>query len=397
MLIVLINIGIEKMKIAIVCDWLITIGGAEKVLNNILECFPEADLFAIIDFIPTNKRGFLKNKKVTTTFVQKLPLAKRLYRLYLPIMPFAIEQLDLSKYDVIISSSHAISKGVITTSDQLHICYCHTPMRYAWDLYNEYLNQKSNVTAFNSILTRFFLYKLRFWDVKSVNLVDYFVANSYNIAKRIKKNYNRNATVIYPPVKVNSDISVVIDNKESRDFYLAASRLVSYKKIALIVSTFLKIARENINCCQHLVVIGDGPEFKRIKQLAKNAKNIILLGYVDDNVLIKYFKKSKALIFAANEDFGMLPVEALSYGTPIIAYKKGGLIEIINQNNKKTGYFFDIQNEDAIIKAIKEFENSNVLINPVDCFDSAQLFKENIFKEKFKDFINKKILEHDIL
>lgn len=385
------------MKIAIVCDWLITIGGAEKVLSNILECYPDADLFAIIDFIPANKRNFLKNKKITTTFIQKLPFAKKLYRLYLPLMPFAIEQLDLSDYNVIISSSHAISKGVITTSDQLHICYCHTPMRYAWDLYNEYLNQKNKIAKFNSFLARFFLYKLRFWDIKSVNLVDYFIANSQNIAKRIKKNYNRIATIIYPPVKVNSDIKEILNNNAPKDFYLAASRLVPYKKIDLIVSAFLKIANENIDCCKNLVVIGHGPEFKKIKKLAKNAKNITLLGYVEDSILIEYFKKSKALIFAANEDFGMLPVEALSYGTPIIAYKKGGLVETINQNNKITGYFFTKQNEHSIIQSIKEFENSNSSISPIDCFNSAQAYKESIFKEKFKDFINKKILEHEML
>ncbi|HEX4046067.1 MAG TPA: glycosyltransferase, partial [Gammaproteobacteria bacterium] len=234
------------MKCAIVCDWLVTLGGAEKFLGEILHCFPEADLFAVIDFVDADKRDFLLNKKIRTTFIQNLPFAKQKYRHYLPLMPLAIEQLDLSAYDLIISSSHAVAKGVITGPDQVHISYVHSPMRYAWDLQHQYLRESGLDKQWYGYLARYFLHKLRQWDLRSANGVDYFIANSHYIARRIEKTYRRPATVIYPPV----DISHFIPQGNKEDFYLTASRLVPYKRIDLIVESFQQLPDKK------LIVIG---------------------------------------------------------------------------------------------------------------------------------------------
>ena len=331
------------MKVAIVHDWFVVYAGAERVVEQLLELYPEADLFSTVDFLPDGKRDFIKNKKVHTTFIQHLPGARKHYRSYLPLMPLAIEQLDLSGYDLIISSSSCVAKGVITGPDQIHICMCYTPVRYAWDLQHQYLQEAGMTKGLKSWLARIILHYIRMWDLRTVNNVDHFIAISKYIERRIKKYYRRESTVIYPPVDV--DKFELCEEKE--DYYLTASRMVPYKKIKLIVEAFNEMPDKK------LVVIGDGPEFAKTKAIAK--ENITMMGYQPYEVLKEKMQHAKAFIFAAEEDFGITPIEAQACGTPVIAFGKGGALETIKQNI--TGIFFLEQKKDDIIRAILLFEN----------------------------------------
>jgi glycosyltransferase involved in cell wall biosynthesis len=369
------------MKIAIVCDWLVTTGGAEKLLAEVLNCYPDADLFAVVDFLPTEERKFLLEKKPKTTFIQHLPFAKSKYRQYIPLMPFAIEQLDLSSYDLIISSSHAVAKGVITGPDQVHISYVHTPMRYAWDLQHQYLKETGLDKHPLGFIARYFLHKLRMWDVKTGNGVDHFIANSNYIARRIQKIYRRNAHVIYPPI----DTAQFKPSSTKENFYLTASRFVPYKKIDIIVESFKHMKD------QKLIVIGDGPDFKKIQN--KAPKNVEMLGHQPTEVLIKKMQSAKAFIFAAHEDFGIVPLEAQASGTPVIAYGKGGALETVVGLSRPhpTGVFFNEQTPEAIIAAIKTFTAHETQFASENCVANAKLFSKELFREKFVKFVNEKI------
>lgn len=367
------------MKTAIICDWLITYAGSERLLGELIQLYPEADLFAVIDFLPPEQRDFLKNKSVTTTYIQKFPLAKKFYRMYLPWMPLAIEQLDVSKYDLVISSSHAVAKGVITGPDQLHISYIHSPMRYAWDMQHQYLRETGLTTGFKGLLAKKLLHKMRLWDQRTANGVDHFVANSQFIAKRIWKTYRREAKVIYPPV----DIAQFTPGNKKENFYLAASRLVPYKKMDLIVESFAHMPDKK------LVVIGDGPEREKVK--AKAGKNVELLGYQPLHELKKYMQQAKALIFAAEEDFGLVPLEAQACGTPVIAFGKGGALEtIVNITEPQpTGLFFQEQKVQNISDAVKVFENNYDKFLSENCIAQAKRFSPQRFKAEFQEFVTK--------
>lgn len=367
------------LKVAIVHDWLTVFGGAERVLAQIIELFPEAELFSLLDFLPEKERVHLQGKKAKTTFIQKLPFAKRLYRCYLPLMPLAIEQLDLSSYNLVISSSFAVAKGVITSPDTLHICYCHTPARYLWDLSFQYLKGKGFCLGG---LARIMLHKLRVWDVVSSVRVDYFVANSLFVAKRIQKNYRRDYHVIYPPV----DVDTFSLYKEKQDFYLTASRLVPYKKIDCIVKAFCQMPDKR------LVVIGDGPELATLKKLGKGRANISFLGYQSPAVLVDYMQKAKAFVFAALEDFGIAPVEALSCGTPVIAFGKGGVLETVRglDAEKPTGCFFDAQTDQSVVDGVKDFEKNRDKIKPEACRERALSFSNQAFQKAFTHFVKSK-------
>lgn len=345
------------MKIAIIHDWLVTYAGSERVLEQMLNVFPDADLFSLVDFLPPDQREFIQNKHVTTSFVQKLPFAKKKYRQYLPFMPLAIEQFDLSAYDIVLSSSHAVAKGVITGPDQLHVSYIHSPMRYAWDLQYQYLRESGLDKGIKSWPVRWMLHKIRQWDVCTSNGIDHIIANSRFIARRIMKVYRRESTLIYPPVDVESFTFY----EEKEDFYLTASRMVPYKKIDLIVEAFAQMPDKK------LVVIGDGPDFKKIQ--AKSGKNIELLGYQPSEVLKEYMQRARAFVFAAEEDFGIIPVEAQACGTPVIAYGKGGALETIKglDDSHPTGVFFKEQSVGAIIQAIRLFEKEHDHIDPNNC------------------------------
>lgn len=353
-------------KTAIVHDWFMTPGGAEKVVDAIYDIFPSPIYTLIKQDLPC-----YRDKQIITSFLQKLPGKIRHYRKYLPFFPLVVEQFDLSEYDVIISSSHCVAKGVITNVDQLHICYCHTPMRYAWDLYHHYLKQSGLKKGIKGILAKLLFHYLRNWDQKSSYRVDEFIANSNYIARRIKKIYRRDATVIYPPVDVDRFTLGTV----KKEYYVTASRMVLYKKIDLIVEAFSKMEEKT------LIVIGDGPDYKKIKKYAN--KNIRFLGRVDDDILKSYLQEAKGFVFAAIEDFGILPVEAQLCGTPVIAFNKGGAKETV-----KSGGFFDKQTVTSLIGAIERFENET--FDPKVVREKVLFFNRQRFQNEFKDFVEKK-------
>ena len=365
------------MKVAVVCEWLVVYAGAEKVLEQILRLYPEADIFCLVDFIPSDKREFLLNKTTHTSFIQHLPMAKSKYRSYLPLMPLAIEQLDVTGYDLVISSSYAVSKGIITGPDQVHISYVHSPIRYAWDLQHQYLHEAGLEKGFKGWLAKVILHYIRMWDYRTANGVDYFIANSQFIARRIKKVYGREAEVIYPPVDVEA--YQLCEKKEC--FYLTASRMVPYKKIKLIVEAFNEMPDKK------LVVIGDGPDFAKTKAIAKS--NIEMMGYQPFEVLKEKMQKASAFVFAAEEDFGITPVEAQACGTPVIAYGKGGALETVRGLDKEnpTGLFFESQTIYSIVQAVKRFEEEGQKITAENCRKNAEKFSVDTFSRGFKFFV----------
>lgn len=392
------------MKIAIVHDWLVIDGGAEKVLRAIIDIYPNADIFSLVDFLSNKERiNILDGKYAKTSFIQKLPFAKRYFRYYLPLFPKAIESLDLTIYDLIIGSSWAVAKGIQKSKDQIHICYCHTPIRYAWDLYDEYTN---NLKQPKKFLVQKSLKYIKNWDLATVDRVDYFIANSNFVAKRIKKNYNRDSIVIYPPV----DTSNFKLYQEKEEFYLCASRLVPYKKTKLIVEAFNEMPNKI------LVVIGIGEEYKDIKKIAQDNiklslkfgtgaltpdvseaeaitsdkfyKSIRVLGYQEKENLIDYMQKAKGFVYSAIEDFGIVPIEALSCGTPVIALNKGGTAETIK--DKFNGIHFEKQSKKDIIDAIKKFENYSFDYKKISL--DTQKYSTKRFKKEFEEFINSKLI-----
>jgi glycosyltransferase involved in cell wall biosynthesis len=361
----------KTVRVAIVHDWLVTYAGAEKVLEQIVACFPDADLFSLVDFL--DDRSFLRGKSVTTSFIQKLPLARTKYRSYLPLMPLAIEQLDVSAYDVVISSSHAVAKGILTGPDQVHISYVHSPIRYAWDLQHQYLQQSKLTSGPKSAMARLILHYIRNWDIRTANSVDGFIANSDFIARRIRKVYQRDAQVIFPPV----DVEAFTLCTQKEDFYLTASRMVPYKKIDLIVEAFARMPERK------LVVIGDGPDMQKIR--AKAGPNVEIMGYQPFKVLKDRMSRAKAFVFAAEEDFGISVVEAQACGTPVIAYGKGGALETVRDLSepRPTGMFFDEQSTESIIAAVERFDGHVKRFSPNDCRANAERFSAANFRERF--------------
>jgi glycosyltransferase involved in cell wall biosynthesis len=333
----------SSRKIAVVHDFLYCYAGAERVLEQILNIYPEADLFSLFDFLKPEDRGFIQDKPVTATFIQRMPFAKRFHRAYLPLMPLAIEQLDLSGYDVVISSSYLAAKGVITKPDQLHICYCHTPVRFAWDMQRQYLSQSGLMRGLKSFAAKVLLHYIRGWDSRSSNGVDVFLTNSRYVSRRIQKVYRRQATPLYPPV----DVENFTPGRGPRQGFLTASRLVPYKRIDLIIEAFNKMPDKQ------LTVIGDGPQFKQLKAMA--GPNVNLMGYQPFDVLRQRMQSAEAFVFAAEEDFGIVPVEAQACGTPVIAYNRGGAAETVIEG--ETGVFFRQQTADSLIDAVREFES----------------------------------------
>jgi len=357
------------MKIAIVHDWLTVYAGAERVLEQMLACYPEASIFSVVDFLPVGHRGFIQNKPVITSFIQGLPFARTKYRNYLPLMPLAVEQFDLSSYDVVISSSHAVAKGVLTGPDQLHLCMCYSPIRYAWDLQHQYLKESGLDSGIKGWLAKWMLHKIRLWDVRTANGVDEFIAISSFISRRIRKVYRRESRVIYPPV----DVKEFELRMEKDDFYLTASRMVPYKKIDLIVEAFGAMPDK------YLVVIGDGPDFDKIK--VKAGGNVVMLGYQSHAVLKSHLQRARAFIFAAEEDFGIAPLEAQACGTPVIAFGKGGVLETIRglDSNSPTGIFFNEQTPQAVVNAVSEFERQT-RISSKACRENSLRFSPDRFK-----------------
>lgn len=363
------------MKIAIVHDWLVTYAGAERVLEQMLECYPQADLFSVVDFLPEGQRGFLQGKKPRTTFIQQLPGARTRYRSYLPLMPLAIEQLDLSGYDLILSSSHAVAKGVLTSPDQLHLCMCYTPIRYAWDLQHQYLQAAGLVRGPKAWAARWLLHKIRLWDVRTAHGVDQFIAISHYIARRIHKAYRRDSVVIYPPVDTDFFVPPPAGAAKGQ-FYLTASRMVPYKKMVAMVEAFRHLPE------QQLIVIGDGPDMAQCQAAA--GPNVQLLGHQSAAVLLDHLQRAKAFIFAAEEDFGIAPIEAQACGTPVIAYGKGAARETIQAH---TGLFFDEQSPQAIAAAVAQFESQATPASVADCRANALRFTTAQFRQNFVSWV----------
>lgn len=366
------------MKVAFIHDWLVTYAGAERVLEQMLNCYPDADLFSLVDFLPSGSRSFIMDKVVTTSFIQKLPKARKKYRSFLPLMPLAIEQFDLSGYDLVISSSHAVAKGVLVGPDQLHLCMCYSPIRYAWDLQFQYLRESKLEFGLKSWLARWLLHKIRLWDVRTANSVDRFIAISHFIVRRIEKAYRRDATVIYPPV----DVSGFTFSPTKENFYLTASRMVPYKKIPMIIEAF------SLMPDKRLVIIGEGPEFEKCKAVA--GPNITLMGWQSFEVLKDHMQRAKAFIFAAEEDFGITPLEAQACGTPVIAFGKGGVLETIQglDAESPTGVFFNEQIPAAIKSAVELFEIESSRISPADCRKNVLRFSPERFRLEFTKLVN---------
>lgn len=360
-------------RVAIVHDWL-TSFGADKVLEQLINLFPHADLFAVLDFLDPSRRDFLHGKKVTTSFIQKLPFAKQKYQSYLCLMPLAVEGFDLSGYDIVISSSHAVAKGVITGPYQLHICYCHTPIRYAWDLQHQYLKEAGLTRGVGRAAARLLLHYIRMWDLRTANSVDVFVANSDYISRRIQKLYRRSAQVIYPPVDVES---FSLNKDERDDYFIVVSRLVPYKRIPLIVEAFTRMPG------RRLIVVGTGPGLKECQQIA--GPNVEFTGYQPTDRLRGLIGRARAFVFAAEEDFGIAVVEAQSCGTPVICYGKGGATETVIPD--ETGVMFEDQSVESICEAVNRFELQESSFRPVRIRENAERFSAEAFRQEFGDLV----------
>ena len=365
------------MRVAIVHDWLYTLGGAEKVLAGMLACFPDAEIFCLFDTLPSAERERLGIGKTCTSFMQRFEVMRTRHRLFLPLMPLAVEQFDMSGYDVVISSSFAVANGVITGPDQLHLSYVHSPMRYAWDQQHSYLRESGLTNGLRGLLVRLLLHRMRLWDVRTAHGVDGYMANSHFVARRIRKTYGRTAAVIYPPVAVPNKLP--ISSKDS--YFLAASRLVPYKNVQAIVETFKLLPDER------LVVAGDGPEAERLRRIA--GPNVRFVGFVEDGELRRLMRRAAAFIFAAEEDFGIVPVEAQGEGTPVICLGRGGVLETVRVDcEAPTGIFFDRVDPQAIAESVRRFRAEEALFLPKNCHLNALRFAAPLFIKCFREFVN---------
>lgn len=366
----------RRPRIAFVHEWFTHFAGSEKVLEAMHKDYPDADIFALIDVIPEKERpAFLKSREIKTSFLQKLPFIRHYYRFLLPILPFAVEQLNLSGYDIVVTNSHAVAKGVITGPNQLHICMCYTPMRYAWDLQDQYL-ENSKFPGPMQWLARWFLHKIRIWDVRTANGVDHFIAVSKYIARRIRKVYRRDSTVIHCNVETDN---FTIGGPPG-DFYLAASRIVPYKKMRLIVEAFNEMPDKK------LCVIGAGPGLKTLKAIAKS--NVEVMGYQPYKVLLEKMQTARAFVFAAEEDFGIVPVEAQACGTPVVAYSVGGAAETVVDGI--TGVHFHEQTVPAICSAVERLERIRDGFDRETIRAHALKFSTQRFRREFSELLEEK-------
>jgi len=367
----------SKPKIVFTHDWLVTLGGAELVLDAMLEIWPEADICTLVYDPKGPCKDIVENHQVKTSFIQNLPFAKKNHRTYLPVMPLAIEQFDLREYDIIISCSHAVAHGILPQANQIHINNICIPVRYAWHLYHQYLEESGLSHGIKGVFAKIILHYLRLWDFSASHRVDYFVAISNWVAENVWRTYRRPSDVIYPPVNIDD---FKPSEKEKEDFYVTSSRIVPYKKIDLIVDTFTKLGDKK------LIVIGDGPDLEKIKAAA--GSNISFLGFLPKESLIEYLQRAKAFIFAAEEDFGIVPVEAQACGTPVIAYGKGGALETIIEG--KTGIFFEEQSVASLVEALNRFEKIQDTFDPDILRKNAEKFSKERFQEEIREYVESK-------
>lgn len=362
--------SLKNLKIAIVCDWLTTPGGAEKVILSLHKLFPAAPIYTSV-YNPVKVKGF-EQAEIHTSSIQNYPFAKIKHQLYLQWMPKAFEKFNLNEYDIVISSSHSCAKGVITKPQTLHVCYCHSPMRYAWENSINYVKQY-NANPIVKTLAPWFLHKIRLWDRLSADRVDYFIANSHHIQKRIHKYYRRPSTVIHPFI----DTSQFTAGDQRENFYLAVGRLTPYKKFDLLVETFNQTGLP-------LKIVGTGIAEQELKQKAK--ENIQFLGFVPDEQLHELYRQAKALIFPQLEDFGITPLEAMASGCPVIAYAKGGALETVIDG--KTGVYFHEQTPESLKKAIQKRATLHFDHQKIE--EHAKTFSEEKFQKEITKFLEKK-------
>ena len=368
------------LRVALVHDWLYTVGGAERVLGAMLRCFPGADVHCLFDTLTPADRARIGYTTSRTTFVQRLPWIRRRHRAYLPLMPLAIEQLDLAAYDLVISSSFVVAKGVLTGPDQLHLAYVHSPMRYAWDLQHEYLRRSGVARGLKGAYARMLLHYMRLWDTRTASGPDAYIANSHFVARRMRKAYGRPSHVIHPPVAVPESHRPT----QKGDHFLTASRLVPYKNTHAIVEAFRELPD------QRLVVAGEGPELARLRAMA--GPNVEFVGHCDDAELRRLMASARAFVFAAEEDFGIVPVEAQGEGTPVIALGRGGVCEsVVEHGAGATGLFFDRPEADAVAAAIRRFIAIEPTFRPEDCHRNALRFSEARFTEAFTAFVHEEL------
>ncbi|GIM30240.1 glycosyl transferase [Clostridium polyendosporum] len=360
------------MKVALVHEWLTNMAGSERVVINFKELYKEAPIYTTM-YNPEKLDKELQDIDVRTSFLQKK--VKKGHQRYLPFMPMAFESFDLNGYDVVLSSSSSCAKGVVTNPSTMHVCYCHTPMRYAWEFYYEYAD-KTDIGKFKKLFLKYFMNYMRMWDRLAADRVDYFIANSENVARRIWKHYRKESVVIHPPVRCK----LFNIGKEDGDFFLILSRLVAYKRLDLAVEAFNELGLP-------LVIIGDGEEREKLQSMAKG--NIIFLGRQPDEVIKEYYSKCRAFVFPGEEDFGITPLEAQASGRPVIAYGKGGALETVIEG--KTGIFFNDQTVTSLVDAVKEFEKMS--FDKLEIRKHAETFDEEIFKKKIESFINEKYEE----
>lgn len=367
------------MKVAIIHDWLTGMRGGEKVLEVFCELYPDADLYTLIHISGSTSKT-IESMDIKTSYLQGIPGIAKRYRSFLPLFPHAIEGFDLKGYDIVLSSSHCVAKGVIPHPSTLHISYIHSPMRYVWDLYQEYFG-KDRAGWFSRKAISIFAHYLRMWDVTSSARVDHFIANSGHVARRVEKYYRRSADVIYPPV----DCSRFNISASADDFYLIVSAFAPYKRLDIAIEAFNNLGFP-------LKIIGEGQDEKRLRGLAKS--NIEFLGWQKDNFISECYSRCKALIFPGEEDFGIVPLEAMASGRPVIAYGKGGALETVQVTGENpTGVFFLEQTPNALIEAVKTFEDNQERFNPSDIRNHALKFDREIFKERIKTYVSERYKE----
>ena len=365
-------------RIALVHDWLNGMRGGEKCLEELCELFPTATLFTLLHREGSTSHA-IERMHIATSFVQRLPYSDSLYRYYLPLFPAAIEQFDLRSFDLVISSSHCVAKGVVPRPDALHVCYCHTPMRYVWDQYELYFG-KGQAGLLIRLTGPVFANYLRTWDVAGSSRVDEFIANSKHVQLRIKRYYRRDSTVIYPPV----DVSAFRISEKDEGYFMIVSALVSYKRIDLAIEAFNRTS-------ERLVIVGSGPAERRLKALA--GKNIEFAGWTTPAELRGYYENCRALIFPGEEDFGITAVEAQACGKPVIGYARGGVLEtVVGTGGRKTGLFFDEPSTESLIRVLKEFRREDFL--PSVLRRNAERFARPIFTRRITRFLQKKWSEH---
>jgi glycosyltransferase involved in cell wall biosynthesis len=368
------------VRVAVVHDWLYVLGGAERVLREILACYPNADVFTLFDVLTPADRASLGFDRAHTSFLQRMPFIGTRHRLYLPLMPLAVEQFDLSKYDLILSSSYAVAKGVLTGPDQVHIAYVHSPMRYAWDLQHSYLRESGYARGIKGAIARVLLHRMRLWDTRTANGPDAIIANSAFVARRIRRVYGRPADVIHPPVTIAKHGT---DAPRSTHF-LAASRLVPYKNIEAIVRAFRLLPD------LQLVVAGDGPEAKRLKSIA--GPNVSFEGFVSDERLRHLMATARAFVFAAEEDFGIIMAEALAEGTPVLALGRGGAREIVTPAlPQRTGMLFLTPEPSEIASCVRAFVAQEHTFSRSLCRAQASRFSIERFRSEFTAFVDREL------